>query len=124
VPALNRVETPPMIRRYAIALLALACAALPARADGFGFKVCLSGSVSWDCWGCGCGPCGGGCGPCGPGGGQLGPWYQYWPMCAHFNAPAPMTFPFWPSPQLPMPAAPALQPACYSPNVPPYWYGH
>jgi hypothetical protein len=56
----------------------------------------------------GCPPCGGGCGPCGgcngawnpgPGGVQLAPWYQYWPLEAHFNAPAVPSYPYWPAPQ-------------------------
>jgi hypothetical protein len=30
---------------------------------------------------------------------QLGPWYLYWPMSAHFVAPAPTGYPYWPSAQ-------------------------
>ena len=30
--------------------------------------------------------------------GQLGPWYLYWPMEAHFQAPAPTGYPYWPAP--------------------------
>jgi hypothetical protein len=35
-------------------------------------------------------------GPCCP---QAGPWYLYWPLEAHFVAPAPTGYPYWPSPQ-------------------------
>jgi hypothetical protein len=52
--------------------------------------------------------------PCCPA--QLGPWYQYWPMEAHFQNPAPMGYPYWPSAlQLPTPPAPA---AFAAPAVP------
>jgi len=30
---------------------------------------------------------------------QAGPWYLYWPLEAHFTAPAPTGYPYWPSPQ-------------------------
>jgi hypothetical protein len=30
---------------------------------------------------------------------QLGPWYLYWPMSAHFVAPAPTGYPYWPAAQ-------------------------
>lgn len=30
------------------------------------------------------------------GGTQLGPWYNYWPMEAHFQTPAPPAYPYWP----------------------------
>ena len=108
-----------MNRRFALAFLALACTALPARADGFGFNVGVGVSFRANCWN-GCGPCGPGCGPgCAP----LAPWYLYWPMDAHFQTPAPMSYPFWPAPMSPPGAAPTLQPACYYPAPPPYWYG-
>ena len=29
---------------------------------------------------------------------QAGPWYLYWPLEAHFQNPAPIGYPFWPSP--------------------------
>jgi hypothetical protein len=29
---------------------------------------------------------------------QLGPWYQYWPLEAHFQTPAMPCYPTWPSP--------------------------
>ena len=74
----------------------------------------------------------------GPGGGvQLGPWYNYWPLEAHFITPAPTGYPYWPQPQalppnpvLPPPqpnpkpgAAPDVKPASYSPYYPPVYYG-
>lgn len=34
-------------------------------------------------------------GPCSP---QAGPWYLYWPLEAHFVAPAPTGYPYWPAP--------------------------
>jgi len=34
------------------------------------------------------------------GGPQLGPWYQYWPMEAHFQTPALCNYPYWPPPQM------------------------
>jgi hypothetical protein len=119
-----------MNRRFLLAFLVLACSALPARAGGFGygFDFRLSGSIQANGWcnGSGCGyP---GCGPCYPGCGPvvapLAPWYLYWPMEAHFQTPAPMTYPFWPSPQTPPPGVGSpLQPASYYPAPPPYWYG-
>jgi hypothetical protein len=77
------------------------------------------------------------------GGPQAGPWYQYWPLEAHFVPPAPTCYPFWPSamtlppgpgaappapPQMPtVPATPlrptAFQPVGYTYEVPSYWYG-
>jgi hypothetical protein len=42
--------------------------------------------------------CPGGPGGGGGGGAGAGPWYQYWPMEAHFQTPAPVGFPYGPSP--------------------------
>jgi hypothetical protein len=120
-----------MNRRLALAALTLAFAALPARAGGFGFclDTHLAGSFNFSCTSSCCGPCGP-CGPCGSGCvAPLAPWYLYWPMDAHFQTPAPMTYPFWPAPQTPPAATTALQPASYHPNaypggVPSYWYGY
>jgi hypothetical protein len=120
-----------MKRRFLVAFVALACAAVPARASdcggcgfgfpfGFGFRVC--GNINIACTGCPpCGPCGGACGPgAGPG---TAPWYLYWPYDAYFQVPAPITYPFWPAPQVPSAAPATLQPAGYYPTGPSYWYG-
>jgi len=83
------------------------------------------------------------------GGPQLGPWYQYWPLEAHFQTPAPPAWPYWPQGQGGMgpggvpgnmappggggpnvmgpqgPAnfhAPQVIPVGYQRNVPSYWY--
>ena len=32
--------------------------------------------------------------------GQAGPWYLYWPLEAHFQVPAPCSYPYWPLPQV------------------------
>jgi hypothetical protein len=84
--------------------------------------------------------CNGPCPQCGPpascNGPQLGPWYNYWPLEAHFQVPAMPHYPYWPSPMtLPGGAAalggyggygPAnfhapVAPAGYYPG---YGYGH
>jgi hypothetical protein len=45
-------------------------------------------------------------------GGVLGPWYNYWPLEAHFNVPAPCAYPFWPPGQtLPNGQTAAIPPA-------------
>jgi hypothetical protein len=123
-----------MNRRFVIAFAVLV-GAVPARASaeccfgfgggtGFGFRI--AGNVKVCISGCGpcctpCGPCGG---PCGPGAGPgTAPWYLYWPYDAYFQVPAPITYPFWPAPQVPPPAPAALQPAAYYPTGPSYWYG-
>jgi hypothetical protein len=107
-----------MIRRFAIAFVALLFASVQARADGCGFGFNVGVGLSFQFSGCGscCSP---GCGPCGGG----VPWYLYWPS-PQFQTPAPITYPFWPAPMNPvMPGGPGVQPACYS-SVPSYWYGH
>ena len=50
-------------------------------------------------------------------------WYLYWPMPAHFQTPAPMTYPFWPAPQTPPGVGAPLRPVGYFSAPPPYWYG-
>jgi hypothetical protein len=121
-----------MKRRFAIAFVVLACA-VPARAlahgdcggIGFGFRVCANLGLSIapcapPC--CApCGPCGGACGPgAGPG---AAPWYSYWPYDAYFQTPAPMTYPFWPGPQVPAQPPAPVQQTGYHPPGPSYWYG-
>ena len=122
-----------MKRRLALALFCLIGSALPAQAGNIGinFDIRLKGSLNawWGCNGCGIAP--GGCNGCGPGGldpyttAPLAPWYLYYPLEAQFQTPAPMTYPFWPSPMTPpQPAAPAtLQRTGYYPSAPAYWYG-
>jgi hypothetical protein len=80
---------------------------------------------------------------CGWGGnvhGPVGPWYLYWPLEAHFNAPAMPQYPYWPSPMGLSPSASIGGPAAAAGMmgggpanfhggmqqvgyVPPYWYG-
>jgi hypothetical protein len=77
------------------------------------------------------------------GGAQAGPWYQYWPLEAHFQPPAPTGYPYWPPPMTlplapqhaappqplpPVQAAP-LKPVSFQPvgyyyygQPPNYWY--
>jgi hypothetical protein len=50
---------------------------------------------------CGVQTCGGGGG--GPGGGGGMPWYGAWPYPAHFNAPAPTGYGYYPGPMQGMP---------------------
>ena len=38
---------------------------------------------------------------------SLGPWYQYWPLEAHFQVPASPQYPYWPAPM----TLPITQPA-------------
>lgn len=140
-------------------LLALPLLALPSQAwaHGNGFGIGLGpytagasvtfGARGWLRPGCdqgpgGCNPFGGGCGYGGGGygGGQLAPWYTYWPLEAHFNAPAPTHYPYWPqamAPNLapnygghhapaaahyPAPQPVSFQPASYYYQAPSYWY--
>jgi hypothetical protein len=69
--------------------LAVGLSAAPAHAGGF----CTPYSFN-------CGPCNFYFGPTCPNWSQLGPWYLYWPMEAHFVAPAPTGYPYWPSAQV------------------------
>ena len=43
----------------------------------------------------------------------VGPWYNYWPLEAHFQVPAHPQYPYWPAPQTLPNGAPAAVP-----NVP------
>ncbi len=63
---------------------------------------------------------------------QLGPWYLYYPLEAEFKTPAPVGYPYWPSPMtLPVhsagaPAPANFQPASFQPSAygaptPSYW---
>lgn len=89
-------------------LLALLCAA-PARAGGWPpFKVEMGGNFYIRAYsGTACG-------------GVLGPWYNYWPLEAHFNVPVPCGYPYWPSGQtLPNGATAAIPPPLTGPAPPP-----
>jgi hypothetical protein len=103
---------------------------------GWGGKSCGSGCVQCGHWAksccapCGhwnqCAPppccpapcckpyCGKCCWPC-RGYAYVGPWYLFWPHEAHFNAPAPTGYPYWPTPMIPV---------AYPPSMPGYWYGY
>jgi hypothetical protein len=117
-----------MKKLFVAALLAGAALALDgslARADGINFGYCSSSSGSFSCnfkayCGSGCPPCGNGGGSGGGYGGavQLGPWYNYWPLEAHFQTPALPQYPYWPAPQAYFQGgyAPAQAPSVYGPG--------
>jgi hypothetical protein len=61
-------------------------------------------------------------------GGVLGPWYDYWPLEAHFQVPAPCAYPYWPPGQalpngqtaaIPPPAGPSPHAPAPMMTVPP-----
>jgi hypothetical protein len=74
-----------MKRILGVALLALPFAAGPSHAEGWPFNIQAGGSFYIK----------GSNGTC-P---QAGPWYLYWPLEAHFVAPAPTGYPYWPAQQ-------------------------
>jgi hypothetical protein len=79
-----------MKKLLGLALAAVPLLALPARAQLCccqPYKVQVGGNVNLSIQ------------PVYPNWSQLGPWYLYWPMEAHFVAPAPTGYPYWPSPQ-------------------------
>src|SRR5947209_5115941 len=76
----------------AAALLGLPVLASPVQAGCCCFTV-PGFKVNWCCH-FQCCPCG-----CGQPG-QAGPWYLYWPLEAHFQTPAPCSYPFWPAPMV------------------------
>jgi hypothetical protein len=75
-----------MKKLFAAALLALPFLAVSAQAEGWPWNVNAGGSFYIQ----------GGPSAAWP---QAGPWYLYWPLEAHFVAPAPTGYPYWPSPQ-------------------------
>jgi hypothetical protein len=95
-----------MKKIFGLALFVLPLAMTSVRAEGWPLNIQASGSFSFKSTH----------GPMMP---QAGPWYLYWPMEAHFVAPAPTGYPYWPPPQgLPNisiggPACPP--PAAYAP---------
>lgn len=94
-----------MKRMFGVALLALPLAVGSVHASGWPFNV-QAGGTFYMRGGNGLMP-------------QAGPWYLYWPLEAHFVAPAPTGYPYWPppqvSPKLPAPAIP--QPVFGVPNA-------
>jgi hypothetical protein len=75
-----------MKRMLGIALVALPLVAASARAEGWPFSIQAGGSFYIK-----------GANVAVP---QAGPWYLYWPLEAHFVAPAPTGYPYWPGPQV------------------------
>jgi hypothetical protein len=74
-----------MKRIFGVALLALPLAAASVHAEGWPFNIQAGGSFYLR-----------GANGTAP---QAGPWYLYWPLEAHFVAPAPTGYPYWPAPQ-------------------------
>jgi hypothetical protein len=74
-----------MKKLFGVALLALPFLAASVHAEGWPFNVQLGG----------CFYIKGASGPLMP---NSGPCYSYWPLEAHFVAPAPTGYPYWPSP--------------------------
>jgi hypothetical protein len=74
-----------MKRMFGVALLALPLVVGSAQASGWPFNVQWGGTFYMRG--------GNGLMP------QAGPWYLYWPLEAHFVAPAPTGYPYWPQPQ-------------------------
>jgi hypothetical protein len=97
-----------MKRIFGVAMLALPLAVGSVHAEGcWPFNIKCSGSFAFQS----------SRGPASP---QAGPWYLYWPLEAHFVAPAPTGYPYWPSPQVLPPTSfggPAVPPP--PPFVPP-----
>jgi hypothetical protein len=90
-----------MMNRFGVALLALPLLAVAARADdpfapGLPFRVECGGNLYFRVLsrenGFGC---------------QLGPWYNYWPLEAHYQTPALPYYPYWPAPQALVPGGTA-----------------
>ncbi len=92
-----------MKRIFGVALLALPLLGGSAHATGRFFNLQAGGSLYIK----------GGPGQASP---QAGPWYLYWPLEAHFVAPAPTGYPYWPPPQR-LPAISIGSPACPPPYV-------
>jgi hypothetical protein len=92
-----------MKKLFGVALLVLPFLAASARAEGWPFNIQAGGSFYIK----------GSSGHALP---QAGPWYLYWPLEAHFVAPAPTGYPYWPSP-MGLPATAFGGPTC-PPGVP------
>ncbi len=91
-----------MKRMFGVAMLALPLAVGSVHAEGcWPFNVKMSCNFSFQS----------NRGLAGP---NAGPGYKYWPLEAHFVAPAPTGYPYWPSPQV-------LPPTSFGgPAVPPH----
>src|SRR3954447_974251 len=84
-----------MRKRFGVALLAVPLLALPAWAHNpfagcapcMPFKINTGFDFHFKY-----------CGPNNAYGAQLGPWYNYWPLEAHFQVPAMPCYPYWPAP--------------------------
>jgi hypothetical protein len=92
-----------MKKLFGMALLALPFLVGSAHANGWPFNVQAGGSLYIKA---------------GPGIGypQAGPWYLYWPLEAHFVAPAPTGYPYWPGP-MGLPPTTFGGPACLPPQA-------
>jgi hypothetical protein len=129
-----------MRKPFGLALLALPLLAAAAQAGPFGpYKIEAGCNAYFRVVTTPTQPCGALCGP----------WYNYWPLEAHFQLPALPHYPYYPPPQVAgkpgpdappapppvpgaVPAAPAVKPVSYDPGfqavvhqapVPSYWYG-
>ncbi len=90
-----------MKRLLGLAILGLALCAAPVSANGFGPGWFNGGANVYGQWGPGAPPGGGygyGYGAPSPAPVTLGPWYNYWPLEAHFQVPAHPQYPYWPAP--------------------------
>jgi hypothetical protein len=99
----SKHETSNMKKLFLAAVLVLPLLAVPARADGWCCPMHAEGGINANFSISAGRACGGVY--------QLAPWYNYWPLEAHFVTPAPTGYPFWPPPQAPMLAPNPLLPA-------------
>jgi hypothetical protein len=112
-----------MKRLLCLAVLGLALCAAPVKANGFGPGWFTGGINVNGQWGPGAPPCpsngyGYGYGSPAPAPVTLGPWYNYWPLEAHFQVPAHPQYPYWPAPQTLPNGAPAAGSTPAGWNVP------
>jgi hypothetical protein len=108
-----------MNKTFAAALVALPLLALPVRADFHLPSYKIDAGVNWHC---------NIVTPADEFAAQCGPWYLYWPLEAHFQAPALPHYPYWPAPMAlesaplpPFPPPPKLQPTPVPPVKPAYY---
>jgi hypothetical protein len=109
-----------MKRILGLSVLGLVLWTAPVRASGccgYGPGWFNFGANAYGQWGPGAPPGKGG-GPA-PTPSMLGPWYNYWPLEAHFQVPALPQYPYWPNPMtLPngAPVAGNAPPGYYAPS--------